>query len=89
MTPETENAGEQQTDNPAEEQNETATVPSDFCPGMDLKEGDTFTVKVVSVNSDDGSMDIVYSPSTKPKAGIKASASQFDSPMADDSAQPS
>jgi hypothetical protein len=66
-------------DNTTEEQNETGTLPIDFCPDMTPKEGDTFTVKVVSVDSDNGSMDVVYVPrGAKSGMGIKQAAQSFD-----------
>jgi hypothetical protein len=65
------------TDNSPEEQDETASLPIDFCPGMTPKEGDTFKVKVVSVDADNGSMDVVYVPGKAPGA-IQTAATTFD-----------
>jgi hypothetical protein len=62
------------------EEQETATLPIDFCPGMTPKEGDTFKVKVVSVDEDSGTQTVVYSAgASKPMGGIKAASQQFDS----------
>ncbi len=77
-TPDMESADEQSADNSPEEQDETGTLPIDFCPGMTPKEGDEFKVKVVSVDQDNGTISVAYVPSMKPKAGIKNAAAQFD-----------
>lgn len=64
---------------PADTSSETASLPIDFCPGMTPKEGDTFTVKVVSVDEDNGSIDVAYVPSnSKPTGSIKAAAAKYD-----------
>lgn len=65
---------------PQEEQDETASLPIDFCPGMTPKEGDILKVKVVSVDADNGSMDVVYVPFSmgSSSGGIKENAAKFD-----------
>lgn len=75
-----ESASEQGSDNPQEEQDETASLPIDFCPGMTPKEGDILKVKVVSVDADNGSMDVVYVPPSMGSSGggIKENAAKFD-----------
>ena len=65
------------TDNSAEEQAETASLPIDFCPGMTPKEGDVLKVKVVSVDADNGSMDVVYVPG-KAMGAVKSAAMTYD-----------
>lgn len=62
-----------------EETQETASLPIDFCGETPPKEGDVISVKVVSVDTDNGSFDVVHVPSkTPPKGGIKYAAAQFD-----------
>jgi len=76
--PETESDMEQTPPTP-EETSETASLPIDFCGETPPKEGDVISVKVVSVDTDNGSFDVVHVPGTKsPKGGIKYAAAQFD-----------
>lgn len=50
-------------------QPETASLPIDFCGGDSVPaEGDMITVKVVSVDADNGSMDVVCVPKMKTAA---------------------
>lgn len=59
---------------------DVATVPMDFCGSYTPAEGDTFSVKVVSVDADNGSMDIVCVPKNTmaPKRGIKAAVAAMN-----------
>lgn len=47
---------------------QTASLPIDFCGDAPPNEGDTFSVKVVSVDADNGSMDVVCVPKMKTAA---------------------
>lgn len=47
---------------------ETASLPIDFCGDAPPNEGDTFSVKVVSVDADNGSMDVMCVPKMKTAA---------------------
>ena len=60
-----------------ESEYETATVPMAVMGG-DVKPGQTVSMKVMSVNEDDGTVDICCAPRGT-KSGIKAMASKFDS----------
>ncbi len=51
----------------------TASLPIDFCGEMPPKEGDTIQVKVVSVDEENGSFDVVcVKKPVEPARGIKA-----------------
>lgn len=57
---------------------ETATVPVTFCGDTTPTEGYTGTFKVVSIDADNGSMDIVCVQDEKPAArGIKAAVASL------------
>jgi len=59
-------------------QPETATVPIDFCGQTPPQEGDIIKARVVSVDQDNGSMDIVCVPNAAPAArGIKAAVASM------------
>lgn len=52
---------------------QTASLPIDFCGDAPPNEGDIFNVKVVSVDADNGSFDVVCVPKeTAPARGVKA-----------------
>lgn len=55
---------------------ETASLPIDFCGDAPPNEGDIISVKVVSVDADNGSFDVVFVPkATAAPRGIKAAVS--------------
>lgn len=55
---------------------ETASLPIDFCGDAPPNEGDIISVKVVSVDADNGSFDVVCVPkATAAPRGIKAAVS--------------
>ena len=57
---------------------ETASLPIDFCGQTPPQEGDIIKVKVVSVDSDNGSFDVVCVPPMQPAArGIKAAVASY------------
>lgn len=57
---------------------ETASLPIDFCGQTPPAEGDIIKVKVVSVDSDNGSFDVVCVPNAQPAArGIKAAVASY------------
>lgn len=57
-------------------QPETASLPIDFCGADAPQEGDIISVKVVSVDADNGSFDVVCVPKvTAAPRGIKAAVS--------------
>ena len=59
-------------------QPETATVPIDFCGDTPPTEGYMGKFKVVSIDQDNGSMDIVCVQDAKPAArGIKAAVASM------------
>ena len=59
-------------------QPETASLPIDFCGQTPPQEGDIIKVKVVSVDSDNGSFDVVCVPPMQPAArGIKAAVASY------------
>lgn len=55
---------------------ETASLPIDFCGQTPPAAGDIIKVKVISVDSDNGSFDVVCVPTMKPAArGVSAAVS--------------
>lgn len=57
---------------------ETGTLPIDFCGPKPPSEGQVIKVRVVSVDSDNGSFDVVCVPNMQPAArGIKAAVASL------------
>ncbi len=75
-TPESGSAEDESSNAP--EDSETTTIPIDFCPGMTPKEGDTYKVKVVSVDEDSGTQTISYVGKPVEKRGIKAATEMYN-----------
>jgi hypothetical protein len=72
-------APDSETGEPADSGPETASLPIDFCGQTPPAEGDIIKVKVVSVDSDNGSFDVVCVPSgPQPAArGVKAAVASM------------
>jgi hypothetical protein len=67
-------------DNPQEESSESATLPISVLGGKDVQPGDEVSVKVVSVDSENGTVTVeccTDSGEMKKPGGVDAMASEF------------
>lgn len=62
----------------SEDQAETTSIPISMIGGMEVKPGDTISLKVVSVDQDSGSVNVVYDDNEAKEGGSDGLAGEFN-----------
>lgn len=69
------------TDSPAEEQAETASIPQSLLGGKTVQPGDVIRLRVISVDADNGSINVEYAHDKPQPKNTQALADEYDQPQ--------